>query len=535
MFSLKKWLTPFILIMTQSIYAQTIIPEPVEMTVGKGTVFVIDGQTAIVASSTDELRSAAFLNNYLTTYYHFFLPITSKSNNLSVIRFVSKVWSNKKEFNKKGAYCLKINKKEITLQSSSPEGLFYAMQSLIQLLPMQTPLTLSETTVKDYPRFEYRGMHLDVVRHIFPVEFIKKYIDYLAFHKMNYFHWHLTDDQGWRIESKKYPALNTIGSWRDGTIIGLFPGTGVDSTRYGGYYTQEQIREIVKYAHDRYITIVPEIDIPGHSMAIIASMPQFSTTPELPKKVAITWGMYNRQNNVLAPSEAVFQFLSDVFNELMDLFPGNYIHLGADECAKKWWKESPETQEFMKQHSIADEEALQKYFIERVSDVIKSRGRKFIGWDDMYDSGLVDGAVVMAWRRNNKGAKAAQAGHNVIMAPINRVYFNVTQKEHDETLAHRDFIVTCDSTYHFEPAPQTLDAAAIQHIIGAEGCMWTEYFATEKAVEYGIFPRMSALSEVQWSLPQNKDWKKFRTKLNVQRKRYALWGANYCDDVFKNE
>ncbi|NTU94553.1 MAG: family 20 glycosylhydrolase [Bacteroidales bacterium] len=458
---------------------------------------------------------------------------------------------------KAGAYFLSAENGNIKLIGADAQGLFYAVQSLIQLLPAEScagacevacvgaeagartgtdsdinksrisALTVPAVEIYDYPRFEYRGMHLDVVRHIFSVDYIKQYIDYLALHKMNYFHLHLTDDQSWRIESKKYPKLNSIGSWRDGTIIGIFPGTGVDSTRYGGFYTVEQLKDIVKYAAERQITIVPEIDVPGHSMAIIASYPQFSTTPDIPKKTAITWGIYNRQNNVLAPSDDVFVFLADVFNELMDIFPGPYIHIGADECAKRWWKESASTQEYMRSKGLKDENELQKYFVERISEVVTARGRKIVGWDEMIDDGLVPGSIVMSWRNEKGGLKAAKMGHKAIMTPMVNSYFNIAQREGETNLAHKSWLTTLDSVYLFEPIPDGFPEEAAANVLGGQGCMWTEYFANKEQVEYGIFPRLSAISEVYWSPRESRNIVKFREKLQNQYKRYDLWGANY--------
>src|SRR3989339_212031 len=492
------------------------------------------------------------------------------------------------DIKREGAYYLKTSGNTATLVGANPQGLFYAVQSLIQMLPVQfrdshtaqhtaqhtahagqhsaehtaqhstqntsqhsaqlsaqhlnrvnsqksiPNLQVIAAEIVDFPRFEYRGMHLDVVRHIYSVDYIKQYIDYLALHKMNYFHWHLTDDQGWRMESKSHPKLNEIGSWRAGTIIGIFPGTGVDSTRYGGFYTIAQMKEIVEYAAQRYIEIVPEIDVPGHSMAIIATYPQFSTTPNIPKEPAITWGIYNRQNNVLAPSEEVFEFLSDVFNELMDVFPGQYIHIGADECAKRWWEESAETQAFMKEYGLKDENELQKYFAKRIADMVHARGRKFIGWDEMLDDGLVDGAIVMSWRNVENGIKAAELGHKAIMTPIKYSYFNVAQKRDEDTLCHRAWFAPVDSVYLFEPVPADVPASVAANIIGGQGCMWTEYFPHRQRLEYGIFPRFSALAEVYWTLPSRKSWPKFQLKLVDQFDRYDLWGANYATEFFRS-
>lgn len=538
---------------------QSIIPEPVRVTPGEGA-FNINDKTLLVASDVDQLRSAAFLNSYISKYYGFKLDVVAKapkakSNSQGNLQFInlsvasiaySYAGFSPTDLKREGAYALSVKEGVANLYGANPQGLFYAVQTFIQLLPTIKPsqdltstsksvlLPVQSIEVVDYPRFVYRGMHLDVVRHIYSVEYVKQYIDYLALHKMNYFHWHLTDDQAWRMESKKYPKLNEIGSWRAATIIGIFPGTGVDSTRYGGFYTIAQMKDIVEYAAERYITIVPEIDIPGHSLAIIASYPQFSTTPEIPKQPAITWGIFNRQNNVLAPSEEVFTFLKDVFNELMDVFPGQYIHIGADECSKMWWKASEETQKFMRSYGLNSEDDLQTYFVKRVTDVIKARGRQMVGWDEIMDGELVDGAVVMSWRNAENGWKAAEMGHKAILTPMLYSYFNIAQKHNEDSLCHNQWYLPIDSVYLFEPAPESLSTSAAANILGGQGCMWTEYFPHKARLEYGIFPRISAISEVYWTQRKNKNWPRFQIKLIDQFNRYDLWGANYSTEIFKS-
>ena len=530
----------------------SVIPEPQVIIAQPGKNFPINSGTLLVANGYEEINSATFLKNYLSRYYGIDVTIVNsppkkekkgdsniielKIGDLCTIESLPQYGFDNNHLQLEGAYYVQVNDKAVTAQGANPQGLFYAVQTIIQLLPptKEAKVTLPPTTVLDFPRFEYRGMHLDVVRHIYSVDYVKQYIDYLALHKMNYFHWHLTDDQGWRMESKSHPKLNEIGSWRAGTIIGIFPGTGVDSTRYGGYYTIEEMKDIIDYAAKRYITIVPEIDVPGHSMAIIATYPQFSTTPHIPKEPAITWGIFNRQNNVLAPSDEVFEFLSDVFNELMDVFPGKYIHIGADECAKKWWEESPETQEYMKKHGIANENELQKYFAQRIADIVHARGREFIGWDEMLDDGLVKGAIVMSWRNAENGIKAAELGHKAIMTPLRYSYFNVAQKLNEDTLCHRSWHVPVDSVYLFEPIPKGTPPEVAKNIIGGQGCMWTEYFPHRQRLEYGIFPRLSAIAEVYWTNPGNKNWPKFQLKLVDQFNRYDLWGANYSTEIFSS-
>jgi hexosaminidase len=524
--------------MTSATLAQqpsvAIIPEPEHIVFHHGT-FILTDSTVLVAPGVEEQKSASFFAGYLKDFYGFH-PQISVSNSSKKNCIIFSI--NKKVKNEHGAYTLKCAANGISLDGTSPEGLFYAMQSLIQLLPpvAGTVLHIPTVAITDKPRFAYRGMHLDVARHIFPVDFIKRYIDFIALHKMNYFHIHLTDDQGWRLESKKYPQLNTIGSWRDGTIIGLYPGTGFDSTRYGGYYTISQMKEIVQYAADRYITVVPEIDIPGHSMAILAAFPQFSTRPDIPQKTATTWGIFNKENNVLAPSEGVFTFLEDVFTELMDVFPSEYIHIGADECAHKWWHDSPDVQAFIRTHNLADEKGLQHYFVQRVSDIITRHGRTAVGWDEVIDDGgLVGNIVVMSWRNAKNGYIAARAGHKVIMTPLRSSYFNVQQKKNEERLAHKNWLVTASKVYNFEPVPDSLPAAAAANITGGQGCLWTEYFANGKEVEYGIFPRMSAIAEVYWSDRKKRNWANFKEKMKIQFQRYELWKAACCNYLGEDE
>jgi len=531
-----------------------IIPQPSNIISAGGGTMNITNSTQIIVSDDAALPSALFLKNYLEKYYGISPKVIGPSSKgvkaagkgvkakaekggaifLNILNADSSLFdpANPAGTTEQSVYRLKVDGSIAQLTGNYRQGLFYAVQTLIQMLPADKMVAAKEVAVpfaeiEDEPRFEYRGMHLDVVRHIWSMDYLKQFVDYLALHKMNYFHLHLTDDQAWRIESKKYPKLNSIGSWRAGTIIGIFPGTGVDSTRYGGFYTAQQLKEIVKYAEERYITVVPEIDIPGHSMAIIASYPQFSTTPEIPKQPAITWGIFNRQNNVLAPSDELFVFLEDVFNELMDIFPGRYIHIGADECAKKWWQESASTQEYMKKHGIKDENELQKLFVEKLSVVMKARGRQIVGWDEMIDDGLVEGSVVMSWRNAENGYKAAEMGHKTILTPMLHSYFNIAQKEKEDSLCHRQWLVTLENVYNFNPVPASLSAEAAGNVIGGQGCMWTEYFPHKERLEYGIYPRLSAIAEVYWSLPAVKNYAEFHRRLQTQYRRYDLWGANY--------
>lgn len=579
-YQLLSWKLKFIIVLIiassynfKALSAVSIIPQPVSVKEKEGE-FILNNKTIIIAEGEHQLRSANFFIDYLKKYYGISLKTsTAKAKKSAPNNSISfnLLKENKESAIKAGSYNIAVNSKNISLNGyeNSPEGLFYATQSLIQMLPIpenllapqhsetnhsfrtiSSRLSLKEDSLEapsmlfmknpvkqlaiqcvevyDVPAFEYRGQHLDVARHIYPVEYIKKYIDYIAYHKMNYFHWHLTDDQAWRIEMKSHPKLNEIGSWRDGTIIGVFPGTGVDSTRYGGYYTQMEIKDIVRYASDRYITIVPEIDIPAHSMATLACYPEFSTTPDKEFKPAITWGLYNRQNNVLAPSEKLFEFLSDVFNELIDLFPSKYIHFGGDEACQKWWKESPATQEFIKQHNLGNEDGLQRYFVEYVNNVITKRGRIGVAWDDVVtEDKIPDNLLVMNWRNKGNDKVAVKQGHKVIQTPISYCYFNCKQFKDEKQNVHHTRFVPLEKTYSYKLIPDSLTSEQAALIMGGQGCLWTEYYQNIQKVEYGIFPRMTAMAEVMWSPEDMKNFDNFTNRLSEMYRRYQLWGANY--------
>jgi hexosaminidase len=535
----------------QTVFAQTqmqrppsIIPEPQSVLLHQGAgseaPFLLTARTVLVAPDKEAQNAALYLQQYVERFYRFRMAILEvepleeeqllEQGILLVVHHEAAA--------PQGAYRMEVTARSITLTGANPQGLFYAVQTLIQLLPTKpftgghshTQLPIPALSITDAPRFAYRGLHLDVVRHIFPIEYIKRYIDYMALHKLNYFHWHLTDDQGWRMESRRHPLLNEKSAYRQGTIIGIFPGTGVDSTRYGGYYTIEQMKEVVAYAAERYITVIPEIDIPGHCMAVLAAYPHFSTTPELPKMPPITWGIFNRQNNVLAPTDEVFAFLKDVFEELIEVFPSPYIHLGGDECAKKWWQESALTQEFIKKHGLNNEEELQSFFIHFVSDIILSKGRTPIGWNEvMQGGGAPKETVVMSWQNIKAGIEAAKLGHQTIMTPIRYCYMNISQlKEEKKVLVHGGY-TPIDSVYAFDPVPKGTKKDVAVNIIGGQLCMWTEYYPIVEHIEYALFPRLAAASEVFWSARERRNFPLFLERLERQKERYVLWGIHFCD------
>ncbi|MES2003429.1 MAG: beta-N-acetylhexosaminidase [Bacteroidota bacterium] len=534
---MKHGLLAFCLLFAFTTQAQEIslVPQPSQLTKLTGT-FTITPATQIILAESSLSKSAEFLNDYLQHFYGFRLQVSKSSNHKNNIVLGLQEIGHPIP----GAYTLKINSNGIEIGGDNATGTFYGIQSLIQLLPLEKKKSLSvpNLLVEDKPRFAYRGMHLDVGRHFFTADFVKKFIDFIAMHKMNTFHWHLTEDQGWRIEIKKYPKLTSVGGYRNGTIIGHHPGTGNDNTKYGGYYTQAQIKDIVKYAADRYITIIPEIELPGHASAAIAAYPQLSCFPEeatkhLPrviwngdstsKQVQQSWGVYP---DVFAPTEYTFKFIEDVMDEVMQLFPGKYIHIGGDECPKENWKRSAFCQQLIKEKGLKDEHGLQSYFIQRVEKYLNSKGRQIIGWDEILEGGLAPNATVMSWRGEKGGIEAAQQKHNVIMTPGGWVYFDHSPNKKEDSLTIGGY-TNVQKVYGYEPIPKELSAEEAKYVLGAQANVWTEYMANPKKVEYMIFPRMSALSEVLWSPKEARNWTDFEKRLQQQVKRYDWWQINY--------
>ena len=537
----------FLLASSLTLSAQvSIIPQPKQISypVNKGN-FILNSETELVTQHAGLQSSVDFLNNYLQTNFGFKLrQVKSAGSNANAIYLRYK----KNSKNKPGAYNLAVKNRRIELTAGSDEGVFYAVQSLIQLLPVvkTAEVNVPFVYVEDEPRFAYRGMHLDVSRHFFPAAFVKKYIDYIAMHKMNYFHWHLTDDQGWRIEIKKYPKLTEIGGFRNGTITGHFPGDGNDGKNHGGFYTQQEIKEIVTYAAKRYITIIPEIEMPGHASAAIAAYPELSCFPDedtaLPKgtiwsgsqkgkQVQQTWGVFN---DVFSPTETTFNFLQDVIDEVVPLFPGKYIHIGGDESPKDNWKRSAFCQQLIKQRGLKDEHGLQSYFVQRMEKYINGKGKQIIGWDEILEGGLAPNATVMSWRGEEGGVEAARLKHQVIMTPGGFVYFDHSQSRLDDSLTIGGY-TTIQKVYAYEPVPKELEAADQKYILGAQANLWTEYITNTTKVQYQIFPRMAALSEVLWSQKSLRNWADFESRLKQQLARYELWQYSYSKAVLSEE
>jgi hexosaminidase len=435
-------------------------------------------------------------------------------------------------------YRLSVSPLGVLLRAAGEAGLFYAAQSLRQLFPApifaSTPQagvvwTAPAVEIEDTPRFGWRGEMLDVARHFMPVEFVERSIDLLALHKMNVFHWHLTDDQGWRIEIKRYPRLTEVGAWRTETMVGRMgrstSGLVYDGVPHGGFYSQAEIRRVVAYARQRHVRVVPEIEVPGHAQAAITAYPELGSGGETPE-VGRYWGIFT--HDVYNPSEATLAFLENVFGEVADLFPGEYIHVGGDEVLKDAWKENPDVQARMRELGLADEHALQSYFIRRLETYLGSRGRRLIGWDEILEGGLAPNATVMSWRGEGGGIAATQAGHDVVMAPNTRTYFDYYQVANKETEPLEiGGYVPLSMVYAYDPIPAELSPEQAGHVLGTQFQLWSEYLPTPAAVEYMAYPRACALAEVAWSPAERKDWKGFEGRLGTHLERLDRMKVNY--------
>ena len=371
-------------------------------------------------------------------------------------------------------------------------------------------------------------MHLDCCLHFFDIDFLKKYIDVMAFHKVNRFHWHLTEDQGWRLEIKKYPLLTEKGQWRKETVVGSLSSGVYDGQRYGGYYTQEQVRDLVQYAAERYVTIIPEIELPGHALAAIACYPELSCGLEDHYETATKWGVFKQ---VYCPKEETFAFLEDVFDEVIDLFPSELIHIGGDECPKASWKACPHCQALIRREGLKDEFELQSWFIQRMERYINSKGRQIIGWDEILQGGLAPNARVMSWLGEEGGIKAAQQHHEVVMAPYPKYYLDYWQGDPDSEPLAMGGPTLLRTMYEYNPVPEVLDAEQRKYIIGVEGCVWTEYMPTPARVEYMAWPRMCAIAESGWSRTP-KDWDAFTRRLETHLGRLDRLDVGYCRNFF---
>ncbi|MEC3876781.1 family 20 glycosylhydrolase [Chryseobacterium salviniae] len=451
----------------------------------------------------------------------------AKPNFISLLLNKDLKIDNKREFNSN--YIINISNEMIMVIGKNPEGLFQGTQTLLQLIKNSEDGKIPALEIQDSPKFQWRGMHLDVSRHFFTVEEVKQYIDYLAMYKLNTFHWHLTDDQGWRIEIKKYPKLTQIGSKRKESMIGAYVDNTFDGKPYGPYfYTQDQIKEVVKYAQERHITVVPEIEMPGHALAALSAYPNLACTKG-PFEPATKWGVFD---DVFCPKEETFTFLENVLDEVIALFPSQYIHIGGDECPKTRWKECPHCQELIKKNNLKDEHGLQSYFIQRIEKYVNSKGRKIIGWDEILEGGLAPNAAVMSWTGIKGGVEAAKSGHFAVMTPGSYCYFDHYQGDPaTEPNAFGGF-TPLDKVYSYNPIPEELNAQQSKYILGVQANLWTEYILDFKQVQYMIFPRLFALSEVGWGTSDLNNYKEFEGRVIHEFKNLDKLGINYAKSIY---
>lgn len=494
-----------------------IIPLPNQITKIEGEGFSLESSTQILyPENNPELeRVAGFLAEYINEATNIkIIPAVGNSGDNAII-LKSDLNSDNSE-----SYVLSVNSNNIVVNGTTPAGTFYGIQTLRKAMPALakgSDITFPQVEIKDQPRFGYRGMHLDVGRHFFTVDSIKQFIDLLAFHNMNRMHWHLTEDQGWRLEIAKYPKLTDIGAYRDETIVGGNESGIYDGKRYGGFYTKEEAKEIVKYAQDRFITVIPEIDLPGHMLAVLASYPELGCRGE-GYKVATKWGVF--EDVLCVGNDSAMVFLKDVFDEVVEIFPSEYIHIGGDECPKTEWEKCPKCQARIKALKLKDdkehtaEQKLQSWCMQEIEAYLGSKGRKIIGWDEILEGGVGPNATVMSWRGMDGGFAAVKQKRDAIMTPNSHVYFDYYQSQDikNEPFGIGGYIPV-ERVYSLEPVPEGLTETERKHIIGVQANIWTEYIHSFSHVEYMILPRMTALSEVQWTQPNKKDYYSFLKRL----------------------
>jgi hexosaminidase len=513
-------------------FSPSIIPKPRQMDVIEGS-FAFNKNTTIFVENEFKIAED-FLQNYLQKGAG--LALNKAAKNKATIVF------EKDPSQPNEGYLLDVSEYKIIVKAADAGGAFYAVQTLRQLLPVDLERNNSVpdqeflvpiVQITDAPKFKYRGMHLDVGRHFFDKEFIKEYIANLSMLKMNYFHWHLTEDQGWRIEIKQYPKLTSHAAYRDETLIGHYNDRPhqFDGQRYGGFYTQEDIKEIVAFATQHNVTIIPEIEMPGHAQAAISAYPELGCTgEEVP--VATKWGIFE---NIYCPNEETFTFLKNVLTEVMELFPGEYIHIGGDEAPKKQWENCVHCQKLIKDLDLKDENGLQSYFIKKMEKFLNSKGKKIIGWDEILEGGLAPNATVMSWRGTLGAVAGAKEGHDVILTPGSHAYFDHYQANYsDEPLAIGGFL-PLKKVYGFNPVPEELTTEEAVYVLGAQGNVWTEYMTTTDHVEYMVFPRILAMSEVVWSGASNAletDYPEFLSRLESFMKRMDALDINYANHLY---
>ena len=513
-----------------------VVPRPVRMERGGGS-FSFDRDTRFVVHADDDRTRRAverFVDRLNSALWRSFSVEDGSSiapDRSDCVHFLLDPDLNDVE--RADGYQLHVTPDRVSLRAPGPQGLFYGCQTLRQLLPpavehsdpslvpRDVEWAVPAVEISDVPRFSYRGLHLDVARHRFPVSFIKKYIDLMALYKFNRFHWHLTDDQGWRLELDRYPELTETGAWRSETQVGT--SDRGDGQRYGGFYTKEEVREVVSYARERHVQVIPEIDIPGHCSAVLAAYPELGCDPDRAYHVETSWGV---KENVLAPREETFAFLDEVLEEVLELFPGTYVHLGGDEAPTTHWANCDAAKRVMKEEGMDDVSEVHHYFMERMEARVEERGRRMIGWDETLEAGRSDRGVLMSWRGMKQGVSAARRGLDVVMTPHSDCYFDYDQADPKHEPLGREGTTTVRDVYAFEPVPDELDEAAAERVIGTQGCAWTEFMKTGSKVEYMVYPRAIALAEVAWTAPERREWEGFWRRLQAHFERLDVLGVN---------
>ncbi len=482
----------------------SIVPAPATCQAGEGC-FCLDSNVAIRLDRDESSiqNISEFLRDQITERLSLTLADSDTANRRIELSVDAKV---------EEGYHVDVAADSISLVGASPCDLFYAVQTLLGLMANDDAV-IPSVSIRDAPQYTWRGMHLDVSRHFFNVDEIKRYLDLIAMHKMNVFHWHLTDDQGWRIKIEKYPRLTEVGAWR----------TDESGKWYGGFYTQDEVREIVAYAAERFITIVPEIELPGHARAALAAYPEYSCAGQI-LPVPNEWGVFD--DVYCAGNEKTFEFLQDVLSEVLALFPGEYVHIGGDECPKTRWSACRRCQERMQEESLANEDELQSYFVGRIGRWLHKHGRKLIGWDEILEGGLPDGAALMSWRGVEGGVLAVRGGHDVVMSPTSHCYFDYYQAAQGEPRAFNAYL-PLKTVYEFEPTPPELSSDEARRILGGQGNVWTEQMPDYRHVEYMTVPRICAMAEVLWTPPERRDYADFRARLDDHLKRLDALGVNY--------
>ena len=518
-------------VMSRGVADFRVVPLPQSIVEQKGKPFDLSKLSSIrYIGGEDMRRNAAFLAGYVRQATGMAAAVEEGKavKNVIALRIDPKISSRE-------GYRITVTEKGIAIDGGGAQGVFYGIQTLRKALPAGEgrDVAFPAVVVEDAPRFAYRGMHLDVSRHFFGEDFVKRYIDMLALHHINIFHFHISDDQGWRVEIKKYPRLTEVGAWRQRTVIGRNMGI-YEWKRYGGYFTQEQIRGIVEYARQRYITVIPEIDMPGHMEAALASYPELGCTGG-PYEVEPNWGVFD--DILCAGRERTFEFVEGVLDEIMQLFPSEYIHIGGDEAPRTRWKVCADCQRRISQEGLqgegkrSAEDRLQGYFMKRVERYLNSKGRKAIGWDELLDCGVNTSTTIMSWRGVEGGLAASEKGHDVIMVPTSHFYFDYYQTKEDywnKPLLIGGY-VPLEKVYSFEPCPATLSASAQSHIIGLQANLWTEYTYAEEMAEYQVLPRMGALCELQWTQPEKKNYSEYKERQQRLNSLYTMQGWKYCN------